>query len=164
MRTYVFADPDSRTVLRSDGAIVPWPPQGFSAEVWQADGSSRPTAYAPPPFVTNDVDAYAKARLASGFVDAITGKTWQCDDASLLKWTALAASAGLAIVMNITPLPTFPVIAEDNSVVVLTSAQVFSLFSARVLPWVSATIFYARSMKNNILANNAPADITIGWP
>lgn len=164
MHTYAFADSDSRTVLRSDGATMPWPPQGFAAEIWQADGSSKPAAYAPPPLATNDVDAYAKARLTGGFADAITGKTWQCDDASLLKWTALAASAGLAIVMNVTPLPTFQVIAVDNSVVVLTSAQVFSLFSARVLPWVSATIFYARSMKNNIVANNPPVDITVGWP
>jgi hypothetical protein len=164
MHTYLFADPQGSFVLRNDGAWIPWPPQGFAAEMWQADGSPKPTAYALPPLITNDVDAYAKARLAGGFVDAITGKTWQCDDASLLKWTALAASAGLAIVMNITPLPTFAVIAEDNSVVVLTSAQVFSLFSARVLPWVSATIFFSRAMKNNILANNAPADITSGWP
>jgi hypothetical protein len=36
--------------------------------------------------------------------------------------------------------------------------------SARIMPWVSATILYTRTMKDEILADNPPADITVGWP
>ena len=164
MHTYAFANANNTIVLRSDGAMVPWPPHGFSGDVWLLDGSPVPTAYAPPPLATSDVDAFASKRLATGFADATTGKTWQCDDGSILSWTALAATAGIAIAMNTQPVPSFPLIAADNSVITLTAPQLYALFPGRIMPWVSATVLFARTMKDNILAGNPPADITVGWP
>lgn len=110
------------------------------------------------------VSAFCIARLAAGYADATTGKTWQCDNDSVTKWNALASSAGFATAFNVSPAPTFELIAADNSVLALPATDIFALFNSRVLPWVSETILYARAMKNSILAGTPPADITAGWP
>jgi hypothetical protein len=164
MHTYAYTNLQQTQVLRSDGAIIPWPATGFVHDVWVQDGSPTPTAHVVPPVATTDVDNFASARLAAGFADATTGKTWQCDDGSILSWTALAATAGIAIAINTQPVPSFPLIAADNSVITLTAPQLYALFPGRIMPWVSATVLFARTMKDNILAGNPPADITVGWP
>lgn len=170
MSAYVFGAADQSMVVKDGIAWMAWDSvrhrpagSGNVLDQWVADGSPVPSPYIVA-ITTATVDAFAQARLSTGFADATTGKTWQCDDPSLLRWTALAASAGLAIVMNVTPLPTFTLIAADNTTMTLTAAQTFSLFNVRVMSWASATMLYARTMKNNILAGNPPADITAGWP
>jgi hypothetical protein len=62
------------------------------------------------------------------------------------------------------PPPTFPVITADNSVIELDAAAAFALFQNRVMPWVSATMLYARALKDRIAAGNPPADVEAGWP
>lgn len=119
-------------------------------------------AWAPAPSTTDDVDRFRDARLAIGFTDATTGKTWQCDDSSLIKWSGIGASAGVALALQ--QAPTFAVWGTDNQPLALTAAQAFALFNARLLPWVSATMAHARDLKNAILAGIQPADITQGWP
>jgi len=172
MTSYVFTTPDQNVALRDDGAHIPWnvadnQPDigGLIYRTWVADGSPIPTPYVKPlPKQLGDVDTFCGARLAQGYTDVATGKTWQCDDASQGKWTAIASNAGFAITMQVTPPPTFTLIAADNSTTVLSAADTFALFTQRVMPWVSATIMYARQMKDSILAGNPPADITAGWP
>lgn len=110
----------------------------------------------------DDVDTFRDARLATGFVDATTGKTFQCDAGSRGFLTAIGASAQGTLAMS--PQPTFQIISADNSVVALSSTAAYALTNGRIMPWVSATMLYARTMKNNILAGNPPADITQGWP
>ncbi len=124
----------------------------------------EPTAEQAAAALCDQVNVLRDQRLAAGFADEETGKTWQCDQASIGKWTALGASAGLAIVMALDPPPSFPLIAADNSVVTLAAGDVYALLNGRVMPWVSANVLYARAMKDAILAGNAPADITAGWP
>jgi len=119
---------------------------------------------ATPNATVSQVDAYRDQRLATGYADATTGKTWQCDPVSQGKWTAIGSSAGFAITMNANPAPTFNCIAADNSTVTLSAADAFALFNQRIMPWVSATILYARTLKDNINAGTPVADVTAGWP
>jgi hypothetical protein len=117
---------------------------------------------------TDQVDQFRDNRLAAGFADTGTGgtgKTWQCDPSSVGNWTALAAQAQpWALNLVTTDAPSFQVWGTDNQIITLTAAQVYALFAQRVMPWVSATMAYARTMKTNIAAGNPPADITQGWP
>jgi hypothetical protein len=170
MSTYIFGAADQSLVVRDGIAWIPWdlarqqPASGGHAfDLWIADGSPVPSPYISA-VSTATVDAFAASRLRAGFADATTGKTWQCDDASLIKWVGIGASAAIAVLANTTPVPNFPLIAADNSTITLTAPQAFALFNQRLMPWISATVFFARTMKNNILANNPPADITVGWP
>ncbi|HEY4723122.1 MAG TPA: hypothetical protein VII92_14810 [Anaerolineae bacterium] len=127
-------------------------------------GGNMPDPYVAPPLSCANVNAERDRRLAAGFADAVTGKTWQCDALSQGKWTAIGASAGLAMVMQIDPPPTFELIAADNSIVTLSALEAFTLTNGRIMPWVSATMLYARAMKNLIAAETPPADIAAGWP
>ena len=111
---------------------------------------------------TDQVDAYRDKRLAAGFADAATGKTFQCDATSRGFLTALGAAAGLAL--SVSPQPTFVIISADNTTVTLNATDTYSLINSRIMPWVSATMLYARTLKNQIVAGNPPADITVGWP
>jgi len=121
------------------------------------DGSScNPTP------TTGQVNYLRDQKLATGYTDVTTGKTWQCDDKSVSNWTAIAASAGLAVMSN--TAMTFTLIAGDNTTVTLPAANTYALFNQRVMPWVSNTVLYARTMKNNILAGTPPTDYTAGWP
>jgi hypothetical protein len=174
MSIYAFTAPDKSMVVKDGVVWIPWDAvhgrpasNGFTYDKWVADGSPTPTTYALPAIGTKDVDAFASQRLAAGYADTgagNTGKTWQCDDASIIKWTALASVAGIAIALNTQPVPSFTLIAADNSLITLTAPQLYALFPTRIMPWVSATIMFARVMKDNILAGNPPADVTIGWP
>lgn len=120
-------------------------------------------AWVPTPATTDDVDTLRDARLAAGFVDTgNTGKTFQCDDSSLIKWGGIGASAGISVLMQLAPPIT--VWGTDNEPLALTAQQAFALFNGRLLPWVSATMAHARDLKNLILAGTPPADITLGWP
>lgn len=120
-------------------------------------------AWVPAPLTTDDIDQFRDARLDAGFTDTgNTGKTWQCDDSSLIKWGGIGASAGVALALQ--QAPTFAVWGTDNLPLALTAAQAFGLFNGRLLPWVSATMAHARDLKNAILAGIQPADITQGWP
>lgn len=117
------------------------------------------------------VDAVRNARLVSGFADTGnggTGKTYACDDASIGRWTAMAASAqpfAMGIAPNGLTPPSYQPIPTDNSIPSpMTASAIYALFEGRVMPWVAATVIYGRTMKNNILAGNPPADITQGWP
>jgi hypothetical protein len=117
------------------------------------------------------VDGFRNSRLSAGFADTGTGgtgKTYACDDSSIGRWTAMAASAQ-PFAMGIAPqgltAPTYQPIPTDNSIPsAMTASAIYALFEGRVMPWVAATVIYGRTMKNNILAGNPPADITQGWP
>ena len=111
------------------------------------------------------VDAVRDARLAAGFDDAAeTGKVYQCDPASVTNWTALTSAAGFALSLSAAPLPTYTLITFDNSTIDLDAEELFALMTARVMPWVSATYMYARSLKDQVLAGTPPGDIEAGWP
>ena len=110
------------------------------------------------------VDAVRDARLAAGFDDAETGKVYQCDPASVTNWTALTSAAGFALSLGAAPLPTYTLITFDNSPIELGAEELFALMTERVMPWVSATYFYARSLKDQVLAGTPPDDINTGWP
>lgn len=114
-----------------------------------------------PPPTTADVDAERDRRLAAGYQDATTGKTYQCRERDIAVWTAIAADAGFKIASAASG--TYDIITADNSVVQLNEQQTFSLFTERVMPWVSATYLHARALKDQILAGETP-DITQGWP
>lgn len=113
-----------------------------------------------------EIDGYRDARLAAGYADATTGKTWQCDDRSIARWTAIAASVqpwALGLTQTIAPtLP--PLIAADNTAVTLSAADAYALLQGRIMAWVSATVLYARTLKDQVDAGAPPADITVGWP
>src|SRR5262249_52881395 len=146
-----FYDPNGNAVTIADLGPVP---AGYSTT--------------PPPPTTQQlctqVDVFRNARLAAGYADSLTGGTWEGDDSSIVRGDAFGASAGLAIVMNIAPAPTFNLISAANATIQLSAADTFALLNGRVMPWVSAVTVFARSMKNDILAGNPPADITAGWP
>lgn len=134
------------------------PPAGYT-EI--ADTDTRYAAWLALP-KGEAVDTFRDTRLATGFADAVTGKTFQCDMNSLTFWTAIGASAQGSL--SAVPAPEFVIIAADNTTVSLGPAAAYALTNGRIMPWVSLTMLYARTMKNNILAGNPPADITQGWP
>ena len=148
----------------ADGAIsyredVPQAVKDQVAAIYAAHNPASPS--------TAQIDAERDRRLAAGFADtaaAGTGKTFQCDPLSIDKWNAIGSAAGLSIVMNTLPVPSFTLIAADNSTIVLTPVQAYALLQGRVMPWVSATVLHARDLKDLILAGTPPADITQGWP
>jgi hypothetical protein len=111
----------------------------------------------------DQVNAIRDQRLAAGFADPITGKTFQADADSIGRLGAVGAAAGLELVSNTTPAPSFQIIAADNAVVTLPPGGAFALLNGRMMPWVSATMLYARQLKDQIVAGQAP-DITAGWP
>lgn len=119
------------------------------------------TANAPP--VAEQIDKVRDARLAAGYADTTTGKTWQCDPLSMTKWTALAAKAGLLIATNANGT-VLQLIAADNTIIQLSPAETYALLGTRVFGWVEATMIYARQLKDQVLAGNPPADINAGWP
>jgi hypothetical protein len=144
---------------QADALDLAVPPRPDASYAWRNGAWAKS-----PAALCAAVDAFREARRSAGFADATTGKTYQCDDASLTKWDALGSAAGLALVMATNPAPQFTIIAADNSTVTLGPADTYALLAGRVMPWVSATFLYGRTMKNAILAGNAPADITTGWP
>lgn len=156
-------------VRKADGAVIPSDPMNADYQTFLASGEMPDPAPSPSPTaLCVQVDVFRNARLAGGFADmgaGGTGKTWQCDPGSIGLWTPLAAAAQpYALGLVNTQAPTFTLIASDNSENPLTAAQTYALLASRVMPWVSATMLYGRTMKNNILAGNPPADITQGWP
>jgi hypothetical protein len=150
------------------GLPFSWTPDGsftFSPEMIETDISAVQAVYAkhsPSTPTTSSVDVERDKRLAKGYVDAVTGKTYQCDQRSQVFLTAIGASAGLSLTMS--PQPAFPLITADNSVVNLSATDAYSLINGRVMPWVSQTVLYARTLKDQIVAGTPPADITQGWP
>lgn len=107
------------------------------------------------------VNRLRDTKLAAGYADAVTAKTYQTDDASISRLDALGCSAGFAVVMSVPR--SFDLIAADNTVTTLPAAQMFALLNQRVMPWVSATRLYARALKNQVLAGQT-IDINAGWP
>lgn len=135
-------------------------PQDFTVEI--ADDDPRLITWTNVKLLLPQVDAFKQSRLAYGFNDPTTGKRFQCDAASQASLTALGASAGFGQMTS--PQPQFPLITADNSIVTLSAADAFALINTRIMPWVSATVLYARGLKDAILAGNPPTDITQGWP
>lgn len=109
------------------------------------------------------VQSFCSQRLAAGYADATTGKTWLTDPTSIANFTAVGSAAALAVAANNTST-SFSLIAADGSINQMTAANAYALLSGRVMPWVSATIVYSQTMVNGILAGTVPADITQGWP
>jgi len=161
-------------VHRDNGNIVfaaQYPQTGYATE--QVDDATSDALKAflnPQSSQLQRVDAFRDARLAAGFADSgdgMTGKTFQCDAVSRGNWTGLAAAAQFALIGHANGGPAAPditIICADNSQITLSSADCFALFATRVAPWVQSTIFYARTMKNAILADSPPDDYTAGWP
>jgi hypothetical protein len=112
---------------------------------------------------TKVIDDFRDARLGAGYSDPVIGKTFQTDPDSIGKITAIGASAVRAILMTVTPAPNFPYISADNTVVTMTPAEA-DAWSQRVANWVSATYFYARSLKDLVLAGTPPTNYRAGWP
>lgn len=138
-----WTEAQQQAVLQCLGFVIPKPsPQGLC----------------------NSVNAFRDGHLKAGYVDATTGKTYQCDPVSVTYWSALTIQANIAMIGNALPLPQFTIIAADNSEITLSATDCHALFSSRVMPWIQSVMFYARNMKNNILSGNPPADITAGWP
>ena len=171
--TQLYQLTSSQSVIRiADGASIPFAPGNADYQIylaWVAEGNTPDPA--PVPSLTIAVDNFLGARLTAGFADTGqggTGKTYACDSASIGIWTAIAASAqpfALGIAPNGLTPPTYQPVPTDNTIPSPMSAgAVYALFEGRVMPWVSATILFGRVMKNNILADNPPADITQGWP
>lgn len=104
------------------------------------------------------------AKINNGYDDAVTGKMFACDPVSIGKWDAIGAAAGLAMLMQIKPAPTFDLIAADNMIITLSAKEAFDLLQGRVMPWVSATFIYARRVKDAILAGTPQPDYQDRWP
>lgn len=132
-----------------------------SVKALLAGGGYTIAAYVP---TTIDVDVFRDARLSTGFADTTTGKTFQCDVDSQGKWTAIGASSLAAIVTQTSPAPTYELITSDNSTITLSATDALALTNGRIMPWVSATMLYASSLKTQITGAHPPADITQGWP
>lgn len=111
-----------------------------------------------------NVDFYRDQRLSAGYSDAVSGKVFQCDPKSISYWNGIGSSALAAITLNVTPEPIYQLITEDNSIIDLPASDALQLLNSRVMPWVSATIHFARTLKDRILAGKPPADIEQGWP
>lgn len=122
-------------------------------KVYDAHKSGAPTSA--------QVDRVRNERLDAGFADPVTAKTFQCDARSRGFLTALGASAG--ILMSLSSPPTYELIASDNTTLTLTAADTFALINNRIMAWVTQTIIYSRSLKDQILAGGTP-DLTQGWP
>lgn len=175
MARYAIVDNAGKilNITEWDGSSAWAPPAGTQAvlntvgadQTWTyVSGAFVPPVAPPaPPPTTEDVNAIRDARLAAGFTDSVTGKTIQCDDRSIGKLGAMGSAAGLAIVMAILPAPQFQIVTADNSILTLTPTQTFALLQGRVMPWVSGTWLYARTLKDQIIAGQTP-DITAGWP
>lgn len=144
-------------------------PTGQVAPGWSYGGGTFTAPAAPattPAQLCDQITAFRDNRLATGFADTGTGgtgKTWQCDPISVSRWDALATQAYIAVQAG-QGATQVPMIAADNSINQMTYTNVYALLAQRVSPWVQATIVYARTMKNNVLAGNPPADYTQGWP
>jgi hypothetical protein len=139
-------DPAKQTLARGAVAIV----AGVPTVQYTIGGATK-----------DMVDAFRDTRLAAGFADAVTGKAWQADTVSVGRLAAVGASALAAIVAQ--QSPQFTLTAADNTQIVLSATDTLALLNGRMFGWVSATINYARALKNQILAGGTP-DITAGWP
>lgn len=111
--------------------------------------------------VIDSIDALCTAKLDAGYSDAVTGKVFQTDDVSRANFTG-AAAACLAALATSNPM-TFDLIPKDNQTITGLSATACLAILMRMFGWVSATVIYARDLKNQILAGQNP-DITAGWP
>lgn len=105
--------------------------------------------------------------LAAGFVDPVTGKTFQADDDSQRKLTSVGVSALAAVVVQASPA--FTIIAADNTTISLSPADALALLNGRMFPWVSGCILANRVNKTAILAllsNGAcdQFDVGAGYP
>jgi hypothetical protein len=66
-----------------------------------------------------DFCAFKKMARAGSAQSYSTGKTFECDDASITKWNAIASAAGFAILFGGDPGPQFDLIPADNSTISL---------------------------------------------
>lgn len=148
---------ERRWVISVDGADVPMSQSAIDARLAEEAAAEEAG-------LLERVTSIRDARLAAGYADQVTGKRFATDDKSIGLWTAIGSAAGLAMVMQLDPMPSFQIIPEDNDTITLTALETFALFNGRVMPWVSATYLFAREMKNAIQAGDAPADVTSGWP
>jgi hypothetical protein len=149
----------------SDSAFIPNDPRNRDYQAylaWVAEGNTPDPYVVPIQQQTVAVDAFCSARLASGYADTVSGKTFACDDSSLIKWNAIA-SAAIYATMTSTPT-TFELVATDGTTVTLSAADTLTLLHTSMMAWIQATLLYANTMKNNIVAGNSPTDITVGWP
>jgi hypothetical protein len=163
----VYGTLDAGVVRLADGKYIAADPTGADWQDYQAwlNAGNAPLPADPQKCAKRDgaaIDAIRDARLAVGFADTVTGKIFQTDSDSIARLTALGSSAGLAIVMG-QPATQITIIAADNSILTLTAADAFALLQGRLMPWVSATMLYARALKNQVAADAAP-DVTQGWP
>lgn len=108
------------------------------------------------------VDALRDARLAAGFSDPVSGKVFQTDDRSRGFLTGLGAAAAVDALSG--DHGTYLIVAADNTTWTGDALATDGLIRGRLMPWVTATVLYARNLKNLIAAGTPPADLTVGWP
>lgn len=156
------------TAAGLSGLPFAWTPDGtftFSPSMTQAQIDAVNAVYAahdPTRPSPDQVNAIRDQRLAAGFADTgNTGLTYQCDAQSRGLLTGVGASAGLNLAVS--PQPNYQLIAADNSTITLHASDAYALINGRIMPWVSATMLYARTLKDQITAGQKP-DITQGWP
>lgn len=124
--------------------------------------------------MVEQVNAFRDSRLNGGFEYA--GTHYQTTDKDQLRITAtsLAATLYIAQNQNLDSLRwadanvDFTWIAANNDLVSMTAPQV-SAFGLAAMAFVRGTVYYARSMKNSILAAESHATldeivINEGWP
>jgi hypothetical protein len=155
----VWTPPEDHSLVAGDGNI---------GDSWDGTQFHAP---AQPPRPLAEIQAAAVAtvsrlrdeRLAAGYADAVTGKTYQCDPAARGNWTAMFLATQLPGDGNIT------IITADNSTITLPPADLQALFAIRMMPWVQAVIHAGRAAKDAVLAATDDAGVnavlaSLAWP
>jgi hypothetical protein len=118
--------------------------------------------------LTASIWVHHAARMTSGYVDAASGKAFDCSDASLAKFAAMGATA-VAVKQGLASWPSNYAtgwIANDGSRLALNDADAGLAFTLAVQNWVSASIQHAQDLQNQVVAAANPLTINLaqGWP
>ena len=153
-------------ILRTtDGANIPDDPSNTDYEAylaWVASGNTADPYVVPLQIQLQNVNSFCQTRLSIGYADTTSGKSFACDDSSLIKWNGIAAAAIYATITN--TATTFPLIATDGTVITLSAADTLTLLHTNLMAWIQSTLLYANTMAQSIIAGTPPADISVGWP
>lgn len=152
-----IGDPSNKATWRIDFAAAATAQQRAAATAIIA--SFNPNLGA----IIDQIDAERDRRLGLGYPDAVTGKTFQTDAASIALLTAVGTVA-LALIAAGQPNKPLKLIPVDNSITFqLSATEMVDLLANRMMPWISGHRFNARDMKNRAIAGQN-IDINAGWP